>query len=349
MTTMWDKRADMIVHELEPFNAEPTPSVLTLSPMTSADAFYVRNHGQVPELDPLAWRLSVRGLVGRPLTLSLAQLRDQFEHHRLIATMQCAGNGRSGLSQVRAVPGHPWRRGATATATWTGARLRDVLAAAGLDADAGHVAFEASDVAVDASPPQGFGASIPLAKAMSEEVLLAWGMNGGPLPVVHGAPVRVVVPGYIGARSVKWVDRITVQDHSSANYFQSVAYRLEGQELGPIAVNSAILAPDDGDRVPAGPTVIAGYAMAGDGRGIARVEFSLDGGRRWHQAEVDDQLGRWSWCRWSFTADLPPGEVEVVVRAWDGAGDAQPEHAAQLWNPKGYANNSWARARYVVA
>ncbi|AHH99315.1 sulfite oxidase [Kutzneria albida] len=348
MTAPWGKRGDMIVHESEPFNAEPTPAALARAVLTSTDAFYVRNHGPVPELDPRTWRLSVRGLIARPLTLSLADLQSQFDHHRVIATMQCAGNGRAGLMAVRAMPGHPWQRGATATATWTGARLADVLTAAGLDTTRGHVAFEAPDIAVDACPPQRFGASIPLAKAMSDEVLLAWRMNGQPLHAVHGAPVRVVVPGYIGARSVKWVDRVTVREHPSLNYFQDVAYRLAGQALGPIAVNSAILAPDDGATVAAGPVTITGYAMAGDGRGITRVEVSLDGGRQWHRAELGSRLSQWAWRQWSITLDLPPGEVEVTARAWDVTAATQPEHEAPLWNPKGYANNAWARTRYLV-
>jgi sulfite oxidase len=223
------------------------------------------------------------------------------------------------------------------------------------------VAFEGPDVSSLASPPQPFGASIPLAKALSGEVLLAYAMNGQPLPRVHGAPVRVVVPGYIGARSVKWVERITVQAEPSANFFQ-LDYSLlppeadpdragpgDGFPLGPLAVNAAILTPDDGVTVPAGPVTVAGYALAGDDRRVARVDISADGGRSWRQASLERELSPWSWQRWHATVDLPAGQAGVAVRAWDNGASVQPEKEADLWNPKGYANTAWARLRLTVA
>lgn len=355
-TEMWGKSAGVIVHEREPFNAESPPSALAHTPLTSAETFYVRNHGPVPDLDRRSWRLSVDGLVQRPLELPLEELRTRFEHHEVVATMQCAGNRRAELMKAGAVSGHPWGSGATSTAAWTGARLTDVLQAAGIAAGAGHVAFEAPDVAPEASPPQRFGASVPISKATTDDVLLAWGMNGHPLPAVHGAPVRVVVPGYIGARSVKWVDRITVRERPSENFFQAIAYRLlppgddprtappgEGLQLGPIAVNAAILDPADGATVPAGPSTITGYALGADDRGVARVDVSCDGGRSWHQAALGAAASRWSWCLWQLALDLPPGEVEIIARARDTAGTVQPESGAHLWNPKGYCNTAWSR------
>lgn len=217
---------------------------------------------------------------------------------------------------------------ATATAVWTGVRLADVLDAAGAGEEAAHVAFEAPDVSQLASPPQRFGASIPTSKARSGEVLLAWAMNHQRLPRVHGAPVRVVVPGYIGARSVKWVEQVAVQDHPSDNYFQATSYRLlppeadpasaghgDGLSLGPIALNSDVLAPDDGAHLPAGPTTVSGYALAGGDRGIARVDVSLDEGRTWQQADLDEQASPWSWRFWRTTVELPPGrEVTITAR-----------------------------------
>jgi sulfite oxidase len=196
---------------------------------------------------------------------------------------------------------------------------------------------------------------------MSEEVLLAWNMNGQPLPRVHGAPLRVVVPGYIGARSVKWVSQITVQDEPSDNYFQATDYRMlpaeadpasagpdRGISLGPFTVNADILLPADGTEVQ-GPVTVAGWAVAGDDRQVARVDVSSDGGRTWRQAILTEEPGPWSWRRWRATLPLPPGPAEVTVRAWDSAGGVQPETAAQLWNPDGYANNSWARLHFTVA
>jgi sulfite oxidase len=357
-----DKRDDMIVHSEEPLNAEPTRAALAEADLTGVDTFYVRNHGPVPELDPSTWRLRVDGLVDVALELSLDALRERFAQHEVTAVLQCAGNRRADLMRVRDIPGEErWDAGAVGNARWTGARLADVLAAAGLGPDARHAAFTAPDMSALASPPQPFGASIPLRKAMSKEVLLAWNMNGQPLLPVHGAPVRVLVPGYIGARSVKWVSRITVQAEPSDNYFQATSYRLlpteadpasagpgEGISLGPFTVNADILLPAEGTTIKDSSVTVAGYAVAGDNRQVARVDVSPDGGRTWRQATLTAELGPWSWRRWRATLSLPPGPAEVIVRAWDSAGNVQPESAAQLWNPKGYANNSWARLRFTV-
>jgi sulfite oxidase len=355
-------RGDMIMHTAEPLNAEPPRAVLGETDLTGADTFYVRNHGPIPDIQPDAWRLRVGGLVDRPLELSLASLQDGFARHDVVAVLECAGNRRSGLMKVRDVPGQePWGPGAVGNARWTGARLADVLDAAGIVAGAEHVAFQAPDVSPLALPPQPFGASIPLGKALSDEVLLAYAMNGLPLSRVHGAPVRMVVPGYIGARSVKWVEQITVQAEPSANFFQ-VDYRLlppeanpararpgDGFTLGPLAVNAAILTPEDGATVPVGPVTVAGYALAGDDRRVARVDISADGGRSWHQASLEKELSPWSWRRWHATLDLPAGQTDVTVRAWDNGANLQPENEADLWNPKGYINNARARLRLNVA
>jgi sulfite oxidase len=358
----WGKRGDMVVRRADPLNAESPLAALADKNLTGTDTFYVRNHGPVPQVPPRQWRLRVDGLVERPLTLSLDELRTRFACHEVTAVLQCAGNRRAGLLRVRDIPGEePWGPGVTGNARWTGARLADVLAAAGPAAAAAHVAFEGPDVSEQASPPQRFGASIPLGKARQHEVLLAWAMNGQPLPAVHGAPVRVVVPGYIGARSVKWVERITVRDTPSDNYFQAVAYRLlpaqcdpaqarpgDGISLGSVAVNADILTPPQGASVAAGPVRVAGYAVAGDDRRIARVDVSTDGGRTWCQASLGDEAGPWSWRLWHATLTLPPGPAQVTARAWDSAANVQPESEAQLWNPKGYVNNAWARLNLTV-
>jgi sulfite oxidase len=347
----------MVVHEADLFNAEPPPGALAGEVLTGLDSFYSRNHGPIPDLDMQTWQLSVDGLVETPLVLSLAQLRQRFSEHTLTATMQCAGNQRAGFFEVRDIPGEaPWGPGATSTAEWTGVRLADVLTAAGIQSAAAHVAFTAPDVSQLPSPPQTYGASIPARKAMAAETLLAWAMNGQPLTPVHGAPLRVVVPGWIGARSVKWVQRITAQREPSDNYFQAVAYRLlppevdptqagagDGLSLGAIALNCAILSPADRAEVVAGTLQIAGYAFAGEDRGVARVDVSVNGGTNWVQADLVSQPSEWAWCQWQVTMQIPPGEVELVARAWDTTAALQPESAAHLWNPKGYVNNSWPR------
>ena len=175
----YGKRADLIVHEQEPLNAETSPAVLAEGPLTATDAFYVRGHGPVPKSDPSAWRLWVHGLVERELELSLSTLREAFPECHVTATLQCAGNRRAGLMAIRDIPGEaPWGPGATGTATWTGVALADVLALANPLRGALHVGFEGTDRCSQGESPERFGGSIPLAKACRPEVLLAWGMNG---------------------------------------------------------------------------------------------------------------------------------------------------------------------------
>jgi sulfite oxidase len=349
------KRSDMIVHAQEPAASETAPGPLAERAITATDAFYVRNHGPVPEADPAGWTVRVEGLVDAPLELSLAALRDGFAPREVVATLQCAGNRRRGLIAVRDVPGEePWGPGAIGTATWRGVALADVLAAARPNAGAAHAGFAGVDPAAALAPPETYGASIPLAKAQAPEVVLAWEMNGEPLPPVHGGPLRVVVPGYIGARSVKWVDRVELRAEPWDGFFQATAYRLlppdgepapgAGFALGEVALNSDVLVPADGDTVAAGPLEVRGYAYAGGGRGVARVDVSADGAS-WVQAERLDDLGPWAWTRWRARLHLTPGDHELVVRAWDGAAAVQPEHAVTVWNPKGYANTAWGRIR----
>ena len=356
----YGKRADLIVHEEAPFNAETSLAALAEDPLTATDAFYVRSHGRVPEIDPAAWRLRVHGLVERELELSLETLREAFREREVTATLQCAGNRRAGLMAIRDIPGEaPWGPGATGTAKWTGAALADVLALAGPLDEGAHVGFVGADLSPEAEPVQAFGGSIPLDKACRPEVLLAWGMNGDPLPSVHGAPVRVVVPGYIGARSVKWLERIEVRSLAWEGYFQHVVYRLvpedgtpgpgAGMSLGLVALNADVLSPADRATVDAGPVEVRGYAFAGGERHVARVDVSLDGGAHWSQAELLEDLGRWAWRHWRIIEDLAPGEHEILVRAWDSSAATQPEDEAALWNPKGYVNNARPRVRVRAA
>ena len=353
---MWDKRTDMTVHGESPFNAESPPSALT-EHITPIDSFYSRNHGPIPEMSTDSWQLRVGGRVAQPRTFTFDELTEDFDTHAVTATMQCAGNRRAGFNEVRPIPGEdPWGAGAVSTAEWRGARLADVLAAVGVESGDGlHVVFEAPDISQMARPAQAYGSSIPLAKALKPEVLLAFGMNCERLPRIHGGPVRVVVPGFIGARSVKWVTAITVSDRPSDNYFQATAYRIlpasadpesaapgEGIPLSSLAITCDFLSHQDGDNAPAGPLTVTGYALAGDDREIARLDISLDGGATWHQADLSPAVGHWSWRHWAFTLYAQPGPLHLVARAFDDTAATQPESAAALWNPKGYANNSWA-------
>ncbi len=355
------KRGDMVVHEEEPYNAEPPPVALAGRRLTDINAFYSRNHGPIPCLDGPTWRLEVGGLVAHQLDLSVDHLRHRYPEQTLVATLQCAGNRRKGLLEFGDIPGEaPWGATAISTAEWTGVRLSDLLSDAELHADAEHVEFLAADIAQGAAPAQPYGSSIPVEKALAGEVLLAWAMNGEPLPAAHGAPVRIVVPGYIGARSVKWVQAITAMAHPSTNYFQAVAYRVPPAgsasaadpdhdiALTGIWLNADILSPADGAVLEAGLTAVAGYAVAGEGLDVERVEVSLDGGRGWLQAGLDDHLSPWAWRHWQATVDLPHGCAQILARAWDTSGATQPPPGGHLRNAKGYVNNSWARIAVTV-
>lgn len=363
--------AGLIIHQRDPLNAEPPLDRLCAAFITPAADFYIRTHGTIPRLDAGAHRLRLEGQLARPLELDMAALQRDFAPHTVTASLQCAGNRRAELAAVGPVEGAPWDAGAIGTAAWTGVRLADVLAAAGCDLDAPlHAAFEAADeVALDGRHV-GFGGSIPLAKARSPEVLLAFAMNGRPLRPEHGFPLRVVAPGVVGARSVKWLRTIRVQDHPSDNPYQQQEYRLlpQGQAsvgappeaglmLQDLPLNAAICTPAhgaiqgtiSGATLPAGPVRLAGYALAG-GRAIARVELTADDGRSWHAATLAQQPGEpagnpWAWTLWQASLDLPAGEHEVAVRAWDTAAQTQPERLESVWNHKGYMNAAWHRVR----
>jgi sulfite oxidase len=205
-----------------------------------------------------------------------------------------------------------------------------------------------------------FGGSIPIDKALRPEVLLAYDMNGKPLLPVHGAPLRAVVPGWVGARSVKWLTKINLREEPSENYFQSKAYRLfpahigpdnvdwdTGLMLGEFNVSSVVCSPAEGAVLPAGENLVKGWAFAGE-RQVARVDVSTDGGRTWQTAELEPERSRWTWRRWEARVNLPAGAGEIVCRAWDSAAQTQPERPEQVWNFKGYMNNSWHRVRVTA-
>jgi sulfite oxidase len=352
------KRSEFIVLELSPLNGEPRLDALIEAPLTPNDLFFVRNHAPAPVIDPTTFRLTVSGLVQRPLMLSLAELRAQFPAQRIIATLQCAGNRRQELLPYGEIPGELlWGEGAISTAVWEGVSLRAVLEAAGLANGAAHVEFIGRD---RSEGKAGFGGSIPLDKALAEEVLLADRINGEPLPLDHGYPLRVVVPGYLGARSVKWLDKIVVRPTPSENYYQTHAYKLfpgnispetvkweEGMMLGEMPVTSVICTPRAGAIVRC-PLTVAGYALTSGGRRIVRVEVSADQGRTWIGADLHSFDSPWAWTLWRAGLDLPAGEHELVVRAWDSAANTQPADVQQVWNFKGYYNNAWHRVRCRV-
>lgn len=333
----------LTVRTERPLNAETPLDLLCRSHVTPTELFFVRSHGAVPMVDADAYRLTVAGDVRDPLRLSLRDLRDRFPPVSVTATIACAGNRRSELNGVAPVAeGIPWGPGAIGNAVWAGARLADVLAAAGVGAEARHVAFSGLDRPVVDGRTEPFAASIPIEKARAAEVLLAYELDGEPLPPAHGFPLRVIVPGYIGARSVKWLDAISVQREGSTSFFQIRDYALRGEPLGEQALNSAICRPADG--APATTGDVAGYALGGGGRSLERVEVSADGGRSWVTASLEEHGGeRWSWRLWHAEVRFGSGPHELVVRAFDGSG--QPEDVADVWNDRGYMNNAWHRVK----
>jgi len=350
-------KPDLIVHSKQPLNAEPPLDRLRASYITPQRHFYVRTHGSIPRVDGAQHRLRVGGQVAAPLDLSMEDLRDRFPRRTVTAVMQCAGNRRADMQQVRPVSGDPWAAGAIGNAEWTGAALADVLRAAGAEAEASlHVAFSSLDDCEVEGERFRYAASIPMSKAMSPEVLLAYEMNGEALAPEHGFPLRAVVPGYAGVRSPKWLAGVTVQDRPSDGHVQARDYKLfppsvakdtadwdKGVTIYDMPLDSAICEPAPHAELKPGQTTLRGYAMA-TARSVVRVDVSSDGGRTWHQAELQhDPDAPWSWTFWQATLDLPQGEHELAVRAWDSAGQTQPALPDDTWNFKGYLGASWHR------
>ena len=344
----------LIVRSENPFNAETPLDRLRGSFTTSQRDFYVRSHGAVPDLSEDTHRLTVGGRVTRPLNLSMRQLRDGFPLRSVMAVMQCAGNRRAELHDVRPVLGDPWTAGAIGNALWNGVALADVLRAAGAETDSGlHVALDACD---RVNGGGRYGVSIPMAKALCPEVLLAFAMNNEVLAPEHGYPLRAVVPGFAGVRSPKWIAAITVQQAASDNAMQQIDYKLlppdvtaetvdwgKGVTINEMPLNAAICAPAEGAMVKAGLVPVRGYAMA-SGRRIERVDVSADGGRSWAQAALHRRPeAPWSWTFWETTIELAAGEHELLARGWDSAGQTQPAAAADAWNFKGYLSAAWHR------
>lgn len=362
MLGLFERKPDLLVHSRHPYNAEPSPDRLRRTYLTAQSDFYVRTHGDIPALDAASYRLTIAGRAARRLLLSLAELKTRYATRSVTAVMQCAGNRRADMQQVRPVSGDPWGPGAIGNARWTGVSLADVLRDAGVEpAPDLHVAFASHDQVSIEGGPVRYEVSIPLAKAMAPEVLLAWAMNGEDLAPEHGFPLRAVVPGYAGVRSPKWLDTITVQEAPSGGHMQQREYKLfppdvseenadwdRGTVIDEMPLNAAICEPAPFAELEAGRVTIRGWANA-TARPIARVDVSIDSGRSWRQAELEhDAAAPWSWTLWSLDVTLPKGEHELTVRAWDGAGQTQPALPDDTWNFKGYLAASWHRIRVKV-
>ncbi len=355
--TIGDTDPALTVYKDEPFNAGTPLALLRRDFITPHSLFYARNHGSIPTVDPASYRLTITGDVRTELSLSLDALRRDFPSETVTATLQCAGNRRAELMAVKEIPGEsPWTADAIGAAAWTGVPLHAALEAAGVGEGARHVTFTGLDTAHLEGHTFNVGGSIPLDKAWQPEVLLAYAMNGAPLSPRHGFPLRAIVPGYAGIRSVKWLGEIRVQAEPSGNYTYAHDYKLfppqvdkeaadwdAGLPIGELSLTSAICTPADGATIPVGRARVAGYAFAGGGRDVARVDVSADGGKTWTTADMATEGSRWTWRFWECTLDLPEGSHTLAARAYDTAANTQPENPAPLWNFGGYMNNAWHR------
>ncbi|KAI8354179.1 Oxidoreductase, molybdopterin-binding domain-containing protein [Blakeslea trispora] len=356
----------LIVRKEAPYNAEPTPSDLVKNYITPEKYFFCRNHGPLPDIKEETHRIVIQGIgCIKPVEVSMKQLKGNYEKHSVMMAMQCAGNRRDGLHKVKHTKGVIWGPCALGNAVYSGCRLRDVLADVGVTSKIRnmaqlHVAFESIEACEEDTC---YGSSIPLSKALDEfgDVLLAYEMNYQTLSRDHGFPIRVVVPGYIGGRSVKYLKSITIQEHESLSFYQRRDYKILPESIsceeqansywckvpsiGEYNVQSYVCSPEDG--IHEGPSlhqVVQGYALSGGGRSIQRIDVSGDDGKSWvvaqlHQPAAKDNNCRvWGWCLWSAVV-ATKRNVRIVSRATDSSGNIQQEYP--VWNYRGVMNNAW--------
>jgi sulfane dehydrogenase subunit SoxC len=323
--------------------------------LTPIGLHYLLTHYDIPDVDPSAWRLEVDGLVGSPLSLSLEELRSRPAVETAV-TMECAGNGRA-LVEPHVVS-QPWLLEAVGTARWRGTPVAGLLEEAGVVPGASDVLFTGLDRGVEGGEEQDYARSVSLAEVLVGDALLAYEVNGVPLPPQHGFPLRLVVPGWYGMTSVKWLARITLLDAPHAGYQMRHGYRYrqsedeEGEPVTRIQLRSLMIPPGIPEFLTRSRVVrpglceLQGRAWAGDAE-IVGVDVSTDAGETWAEAELgDDSLGRWAWRSWRFVWDAEPGEYELCCRARDSAGRAQPLEPP--WNVGGYANNAVQRVAVTV-
>lgn len=322
--------------------------------LTPAGLHYLLIHYDIPAVDAATWRLELGGAVERPLSLSLDDLRAR-EPRTLAVTMECAGNGRAWLAPRPL--SQPWLTEAVGTAEWTGVPLAALLEEAGLTGDAVEILFTGLDRGIEGGAEQAYERSLPLAEALGPDTLLAYAMNGAPLPAQHGFPLRLVVAGWYGMTHVKWLGAITAITAPFDGYQQRVAYReyaadgTPGDPYTRILPRSLTVPPGIPDfftrarTVDAGRQLLRGRAWSGSGE-IVRVEVSTDGGATWADAELDAPLGPRAWRGWSCPWDAAPGETVISSRATDATGATQPLETR--WNLKGYANNAVERLAVTV-
>nr|XP_019529350.2 probable sulfite oxidase, mitochondrial [Aedes albopictus] len=355
-----------------PFNAEPPASILVDAFLTPNDFFYVRNHLPVPEVDIKEYELEIEVELSGKIKSKTFKYEDlrKLPKHTVVATIMCGGNRRGEMMEVKPIKGLSWGSSAVGNAEWTGARLSDVLKAMGVESDeTSHVQFEGLDVDPTSTP---YAASIPLSKAMDPrgDVILAYEMNGETLNRDHGYPVRVIVPGVVGSRNVKWLGRIVVSKDESGSHWQQNDYKSfspstdwdtvdfkSAPAIQYMPVTSAICSPANGDQLKAenGYITVKGYAWSGGGQEVIRVDLTADGGNTWIVADLDQVekgTGRgrhWSWSLWTAKIPAKPGQkLEIWSRAVDDNYNSQPETFKNIWNLRGVVGNAYSRIKVDV-
>ncbi len=313
--------------------------------ITPTDRFFVRSHHYSPSVTLADWKLQVDGEVERPVTLTFEELK-KLPRAEVVSVLECAGNGR-GLYDPPVI-GTQWEYGAVGNGRWMGVRLADVLKRAGVKSSSREVLFDGADIPVGSMPE--FQRTVPLTKALDPNTLLAYEMNGEALPVSHGFPLRLVVPGWAGDSWVKWVTHIRVLDKEFDGFFMKTAYRYPNQSVAPgtavdpaqmspvtaLRTKSVIATPVEGAILPRNAVRIAGAAWSGESP-VASVEVSTDRGRTWQAAKLDTNKSRFGWRLWEHTWNPQrDGYQTIMSRARDAAGNSQP--LEQEWNPSGYLN-----------
>ena len=344
-----------------PVNAE-TPAHLLNDEVTPTARHFIRNNGIVPdEMDAASWRLRIDGLVNDPMTLGIEDMKKKFNVVTQRLTIECGGNGRAFFDPP--ARGNQWTLGAVACSEWTGVRLADVLKAAGVKDNVAYTAHVGADTHLSGKEGKlPISRGVPIEKAMNPSNLIAFGMNGGPLHPMNGAPLRLVIPGWPGSCSQKWLKRIWLRDvvHDGPKMTGS-AYRVPDYPVSPgekvpksamqiihsMPVKSLITTPKTGLAIAGRDLSVAGHAWAGDDV-VERVDVSIDFGASWRRAQLARPANPYAWQRWSAKLRFPQkGYYEVWARATDDKGVSQP--FAIAWNPKGYLNNSMHRISVRVS
>jgi DMSO/TMAO reductase YedYZ molybdopterin-dependent catalytic subunit len=333
---------DLVYISREPLNAE-TPLERQVGVITPATRHYVRGHFAIPAAPD---RLAIDGAVRTPIQLDLDQIRS-LPPLSLVVTLECAGNGRAFLDPP--VAGEQWRTGAVGTAEWTGASLRAVLQMAEPLSSAVEVLCVGADTGTPADVGKriAYERSLPIADALRDDVLVAYAMNGSDLPPEHGAPLRLVVPGWYGMASVKWLARLRLLEQRFEGFFQTDRYVVGDRPLREIAARALIAWPRDGERLAMRPFVTRGYAWSGRGD-LARVEVSADGGGNWRDATLSEGTSRYAWRQWHVAiSPLASGQLVLIARAVTTAGTTQP--LQEVRNERGYENNAARPIRIEIA